>query len=143
MTETVSELKKHVVTKQVLAILEANPRTEATAVKIRDTLLAPTLVKVFAHTLEEDDLLMAVSVLAVTPYGEVLGSEILVLPPYRHKGLGKKLLQDKITWFKGSYTSLFTTKVANDNMASINMCLAAGLKLMRCIESTKRDGTKF
>lgn len=137
--------------KQTLAILEANPRTEGTALKIRECLLQqekfveflPMLFKAYAQMLFHDELLAAVSVLCAGNSG-IVGSEILVLPPYREKGLGKKLLTDKIKWYRESYPDLpFKTKVACDNMASINMCLAVGLTVARCIEATKRNGETF
>ena len=144
--QVVNALRTSVLARQVLAILESNPRTEATALKTRDVLLNEfSPYNAFVQSLTDDELLMAVSVLAVHhPTGTTAGSEILVLPPYRRRGLGKRLLTNKVKWYQANYSNaVFETKVANDNMSSINMCLASGLKLQRCIEATKRTGEKF
>src|SRR6184192_1683190 len=94
----IGALKQSILARQVLAILESNPRTESTALKIRDILLNNTPYQVLVQSLTDDGLLMAVSILAVEPILATAGSEILVLPPYRRKGLGKRLLTSKIKW---------------------------------------------
>src|SRR6266496_4852672 len=74
--QVVNALRTSVLARQVLAILESNPRTEATALKTRDVLLNEfSPYNAFVQSLTDDELLMAVSVLAVHhPTGTTAGS---------------------------------------------------------------------